>query len=306
MAILKGINGGSFSGSVGKVTFRKGLKGKIIASQKAESVSNPRTHAQQEQRMFMKTAVTAYSAMKEICNHSFEGVPFGQKSMAKFIELNVEQIRNYSTLQISGFTSRKNGSVAPQHYIVSKGSLRSITLEQNTDKTLALKVGNTKPTLTITQTWKPFSKIFGLKPGDQLEIIALLNDDEKIESWDEEFQPNIYFSYSRYVFAKNLQDDTKITTSSGIEFNEDLFSEKIEQNITLTPDEQENNNYILTTSSYIWCAAVIVSRKQGNKWLRSTAEMIINGTAAPAAYKYDNVLKSYNAARTKYLNNATD
>lgn len=304
MAILKGINGGSFSGSVGKVTFRKGLKGKIIASQKAESVSNPRTFAQQEQRMFMKTAVTAYSAMKEICNHSFEGVPFGQKSMAKFIELNVEQIRNYSTLQISGFTSRKNGSVAPQHYIVSKGSLNGIELSGVEHISMSAK-GN--PVKISSSTWADFSTLFGLKKGDQIELVALYSNNESIDTWDEEFQENVNFSYSRYVISKDVKDTDKILADDMSNFNEKLFSETKEGKVILFADGRGDGTIKLVENScYIWCAAVIVSRKQGNKWLRSTSEMLINGRAAPAAYKYDNVIKSYSATKAKYLNNATD
>lgn len=304
MAILKGINGGSFSGSVGKVTFRKGLKGKTIASQKAESVSNPRTHAQQEQRMFMKTAVTAYSAMKDICNHSFEGVPFGQKSMAKFIELNVEQIRNYSTLSISGFTSRKNGSVAPQYYIVSKGTLNGIELLKDTSLCFS---ANGSALKISSLTWGDFSKIYELKGGDQIEVVSLYSNNEPIDTWDEEFQDNIKFSYSRYVISKKIKDTDNILADNMSNFNETLFSEIKEGKVSLFADGRGTETInLISNNCYIWCAAVIVSRKQGNKWLRSTAEMTINGTTAPAAYKYDNVIKSYNAANTKYLNNATD
>ena len=57
------------------------------------SPSNPKTRAQMIQRIVMHTVMQAYSKMKEICDHSLEGVKKGQDTMSLFMKENVQVIR---------------------------------------------------------------------------------------------------------------------------------------------------------------------------------------------------------------------
>jgi len=55
------------------------------------SPSNPKTRAQMIQRIVMHTVMQAYSKMKEICDHSLEGVKKGQETMSLFMKENVQK-----------------------------------------------------------------------------------------------------------------------------------------------------------------------------------------------------------------------
>ena len=88
MAVINGTFVTKLTGSVGNVTYRVS-NGQNIASEKAVNVKNPRTYAQQLQRMRMTTISAAYSAMKAICDHSFEGYTYGSRNMNVFMSENL-------------------------------------------------------------------------------------------------------------------------------------------------------------------------------------------------------------------------
>ena len=67
--------------------------GKQITKDRVEGGKNPRTLGQMKQRAIISTVGSAYSAMKAICDHSFEGVTAGRESMAEFIALNTSLVR---------------------------------------------------------------------------------------------------------------------------------------------------------------------------------------------------------------------
>ena len=74
-------------GSTGKLagtTLYKGANGETI-QREIVSPSNPKTLAQNIQRVVMSTVGAAYSVMKAICDHSFEGTKKGQETMSLFM-----------------------------------------------------------------------------------------------------------------------------------------------------------------------------------------------------------------------------
>ena len=87
MGKIEGIFATNISGKVGNVVFRKNGKQNIV-SQRPASVKNPRTDMQQRQRAYIKTVSSAYSVLRPICDHSFEGVAYGADSMNFFKKEN--------------------------------------------------------------------------------------------------------------------------------------------------------------------------------------------------------------------------
>lgn len=79
-------------GSTKTLTFSV-FNGQQVTKDRVESVKNPRSPAQMVQRMCMATASAAYAQMKEIVDHSFEGVTYGLDTMSEFIRQNVKQIK---------------------------------------------------------------------------------------------------------------------------------------------------------------------------------------------------------------------
>ena len=91
------------AGKVGNVVYRN-RGGQNIASEKPATVKNPRSNAQQRQRMVFATVSAAYSAMKEICDHSFEGITYGADNMAEFMRRNLSIMKS----RTKSFNSKGN------------------------------------------------------------------------------------------------------------------------------------------------------------------------------------------------------
>lgn len=308
MAVVNGIMGGGLSGSVGKVTFRKGIKGETIASQKAEKVHNPNTEDQAYQRMCMNTAMKAYSAMKEICNHSFEGVPYGQKTMSAFIRENLFGIQNgysgISQVLNQGFTAKGlAGGVAPRPFLVSKGSIAPANIS-------SLSGG--------AVNWKAFKAKMNVKEGDQLTLVAFISpyNFKSTLDYDEAAQIPFKFVYSRYLFKDTISDDLVIINGNQEYINNEALQE-IEDpgdlNLVLAKGEMfsAGYNYVevkyLASNRYVNGYAAIVSRNVNGVWKRSVANLKWTNPEninALGIYKADSVLKTYNATPRKFLNNA--
>lgn len=305
MAVVNGIMGGGLSGSVGKVTFRKGIKGETIASQKAEKVHNPQTEDQAYQRMCMNTAMKAYSAMKEICNHSFEGVQYGQKSMSLFIQENLYGIKNgfagVSQALNFGFTAKGvMGNVAPRPFLVSKGTLKDPA------KILDWKLG--------AITWQEWKQITGMKEGDQLTIVGFVSG-VNLNEYDADEQVPFKFSYRRYKFKDAIKNETQVISGEAYqEFNPEVLQsieEEGDTNLALLSGAKTETTYeikVTYAGATVNAFAFIVSRNVNGVWQRSTANLkwAVQTAGIGSLFQYDEkwVIKTYGATARKFLNNA--
>ena len=111
-------------GSTKSLTFSV-VDGKQITKDRVEGGKNPRTPAQMSQRCLLYTACTAYSAMKSICDHSFEEITAGSQCMYTFRKENMKQLRlcKESGNGFFGFSKYRDSGLVPGSYIISKGSL---------------------------------------------------------------------------------------------------------------------------------------------------------------------------------------
>ena len=123
---------GMARGSVGDVTFSR-LNGKQIARVRNRNPRNPKTNPQLYGRAIMATVMRAYSAGREIFDHSFEGVAVGAASQNRFLSLNNRVLREYLAADINNsvlvnksvntFVGPKVQSPVPGRYVISEGSL---------------------------------------------------------------------------------------------------------------------------------------------------------------------------------------
>ena len=111
-------------GKLGDSYLSKGPDGATVQHVIGE-VKNPRSIAQMQQRMVMATAMAAYAGMKEIVDHSFEGVTYSQATMSTFISYNAKMLREslLSGNSNIAFNPYQDRSLYPNPYIVSKGSV---------------------------------------------------------------------------------------------------------------------------------------------------------------------------------------
>lgn len=114
-------------GSTKTLTFSV-LDGQQITKDRVTDVKNPRSKAQMEQRCILKTTSLAYSTLKSIVDHSFEGVTYGAASQRKFMQVNTAIVRaNAADVRsVIGFASYKDSTPNMGQYVISQGSLAPI------------------------------------------------------------------------------------------------------------------------------------------------------------------------------------
>lgn len=306
MGKIEGIFATNISGKVGNVIFRKAGKQNIV-SQRPASVKNPRTDIQQRQRAYIKTVSSAYSVLKQICDHSFEGVAYGADSM------NFFKKENYKIVSSAGRAVLKNSSnvVVDAPFLLSKGSI-IWNSAFNSGGLIAdlVEYMNNNNIQTIEQiTFAQLLDALNIKKGDQITVINVSKGSQSYVSPDgvKQYAYEIYFS--RYILESE-NDSTKAFVKSGDSsddyiLNASILAEesKIDMKAMLFASF-DGDLYI--RSSYIEqpdMFSAIISRRNADKWLRST-ETLYTEDNTNDAYSIENALPSYNPTGERYLNNA--
>lgn len=288
MAKVLGTFGTNLKGSLGNVTFRVTKNGNI-ASQKASQVTNPKTESQMAQRCKMNTVVQAYSILKSIVDHSWEGVVYGSKSMNYFQKINLQRL--IATGRNTAFLAKDNKIVAPFDFQISKGSLGQI------DNRFDAKGFNLGADCTVAQ----LVEYFGAQLGDQITFlqITLQTSNGGIKTASGTQQNACVFHKARITLSTDAEATAKVFTTAGT-FNSEAFS-KIEVDGTLNWDSANGYMNLQTTSS-IMMGAVILSRKSGTSWQRSESYLGVVGNLA--AFGAAAAIDTYDPTSPYYLNNA--
>ena len=121
MAQLDGIVS-KLNGSAGQLTFRR-VKGRTLVSEKATTVTNKRTTAQQKHRMKWPNLIKMYSGIAPLLNLAFEDKPQTVSDYNMFVKVNFQASKVYLT---KSEAACKACVAAP--YQISMGSLESINI----------------------------------------------------------------------------------------------------------------------------------------------------------------------------------
>lgn len=280
------------TGSTKTLTFQV-LNGKQITKDRVEIVKNPRTLSQMVTRCMMATASAAYSGMREIANHSFEGYSYGQQNMSKFIAENIALLSaNLDAAQSQfSYNEYKNRALLPGAYRVSMGSLPKSTY------TFSASSGEGTITLALTPsgiasgfTANSFAAALGLSVGE-MSTIVMLYGNAAATGWN--------FGFVRVKFIK--AGTTAITAQNLADYFE------IESNIgTPTPTISATgvslafaNVDIADTSAIV--RGAIYSRKSANGWLRSTCDLTVPAGTALAP-DFETAIATYPVGTDYILN----
>lgn len=255
-------------GSTKTLTFQVN-NGQQITKDRVEIVKNPRTQSQMTQRMIMATASAAYTAMKQICNHSFEGVSYGQGSMSKFIAVNAKLLRkNLSRTNTQfGYNEYRDRAVKMGRYQISDGSLPALPLHGNVNfSSSAVAVNWEEVGLAQQYTANQLAALFGISLNEMATICLLFeNADENA----------LNFGFIRIKFIK--EGDVTLTTANvGEYFTFESNLGAVSATVSAAAfrlslegiDCEETSNF---------GQAVIYSRFSASGWLRSKAVLSLDG-----------------------------
>lgn len=167
-----------FTGKVGNaVGFKRTASkkaGSVFVRDKAEKYKNPMTNAQLYQRAVAATITRAYAAMKEICDHSFEGKARGAASMQYFNAINMSLLRSrilsdinnelQPEEQVGVVVAPKTTFCTPGPYKISEGSL--------TQNVFGLAVNDNEIEAQIVQ-----SSVSGQTVAQYLDARGIVADD---------------------------------------------------------------------------------------------------------------------------------
>lgn len=300
---------GHARGKVGDLVFSR-VNGQQVTRARAAVVKNPQTEAQMIQRILLNTVVQAYSRMSEICDHSFEGVPNGQKSMNAFMRKNLSALRQYLAAAVAdghqfddiyAFCPVGVNMFCMNEYVVSTGSLPQVDLESisaaNGAK-IAIVAAGTIP------TYGEIIDQLGLQRGDQLTFIGQ-------EAYTDS---RAAFKFARVILDPRNTDGTEATLDTAFLDGENNV------NLPSPRNEGETISFSFaagklgfTFGNGMFGACVIVSRQRGDgSWLRSNAQIVLDG-ALPhglvGSYSMGDALNMLYAGALdmqseRYLNNA--
>lgn len=298
---------GMARGKVGDLVFTR-RNGEQVTRPRVRVVKNPKTEGQQIQRMIFASVIAAYSRMKSICDHSFEGVNYGADSQAKFMSENLKRLRafypkdqdpNNKPIDSMAFVLPNDAAMAGTGLIIARGSIPAPEAKVDSNGILS---GFGEGADEDHSTGSVLEGL-GAMPGDQITACALRS-----------IGNGYAFAKSRYVVkadatANELEDPWNSDGTGGI-FDADKT--EVNPNVTIVVGDISLGNPISVSNlkDDIVAAAIIISRKDGEKWLRSDA-ILYNATDEAAFYSAAFALPYWQFSGTDiatddphYLNNA--
>lgn len=282
-------------GSTKTLTFQVN-NGKQITKDRVNEVKNPRTQAQMIQRMVMATASAAYAQMKQIVDHSFEGITYGQMNMSEFIRQNAKAIKA-SALDPDNaefaFNPYRDRNLYGGKFIMSAGTASPIpagmakAISDNADTTV-VQFGNLAAAAGNVTADALYSYL-GISVGDMCTICLIAKNDTDASG---------IFAFVRL----------KAKASGAVALTQANFTNyfDVESNLPLTFLSVGDGtiDFRLSTPGTVENGEVescaIHSLKSNGGWLRSSAVMSLNGyTLAPG---YEDALATYPVGGSYVLN----
>lgn len=293
--MAKGIDiNGQLRGKRGGVVYYR-ANGQQISRSRNFNPNNPQTMAQMLQRLALANASKASKGLKEIIDHSFEGVRYGADSVRHFeskaqLALKAAFTGGDAGNRFCAFVPMDALGFPVAEYLISSGSLPSAKCsatrnDENGYITGFRSVDNVPTGVTsATITPRQFCETLGVNVDSQITIL-LTSAEESIGGAGSEviFNDNVIDSVIRINFDQTKLDEAMVEDnhikasvivadkSQNLDFLEVYVADG---KIDIFPDRENSG------------AAIIVSRFVDGQWRRSTEKLSIaapNGSADPAA-----------------------
>ena len=166
---------GTMSGKLGDVVAYN-YNGKQAARVRRRTIANPKSAKQAIQRAIAATVAKFVSAFAPVLNNSLQSEQTKVKSLAKIRGMNMNMLRQLAAAELGTYCSKGTMFVAPNDYIISRGSLRGIEPLRSDSALAEMKrtiSGIFNATDIVVNATNTASKAFpGIAVGDQITIIA--------------------------------------------------------------------------------------------------------------------------------------
>ena len=247
------------TGSTKNFTFSE-LHGEQITKERVSKVKNPRTISQMRQRMLMATIGAAYSYLKAIADHSFEGKTVGQQCMSEFMRLNLNKFRDAAQDSNAAYAMNAYGDklINPMRYILAKGSLPALPYVANTSNQIELSY-NVEDVSTAEKVYDAM----GIKKGDMLTFCWVIGNASLVAG---------VFKYTpaQFNIVRLKADKSGAVASPHDAFSFESNHADLDINIVFS------DKVLKLTTTLANFGAVIQSRQNAGTWLRSDATMVGN------------------------------
>lgn len=273
-------------------------------------------------RMSMNTCVHAYQALKEICDHSFEGHGNGMPCMRRFLKYNQNQLK----AGYGRYIFKDGTGLAPYQFLISQGSLDNplrpvevgeIWVGDTPHGAFVWELnqwGITSHEAVLDLTLGQFLEFTHLKRGDQITFVCISpggNNIYKEDTREELVQEYYSAKYFEVRISMTANETVKVFSGNDTDFyfNSQCFSSTYALNQFTFTCEEYKGRYVLKggdtpwfDDSEWWSGAVIMSRREGKKWLRSTETLLLFNHAIAGNFSLQKVLPTYEPTTALFLN----
>lgn len=286
---------GKLGNIVGYTVANAAKPGSKGAREHRATIANPKTTSQASQRMRMKPAINFYQGLASLLDHSWQGVKYGARSRAKFMQLALSP-----TLQGIPFVDKGETRFIPGEYPVSLGQVGINTSDITFDGGGGANALLRWPSQidpgdfgTLTQSsWGQYSQelikqYVGLEDGDEITCIGVYKEGD------------MYLPIHRYFVV----DVNSLSTISDVMLRSQLFI-GVDGILLFNAVYSQSNGITYMNANFV-AGAVIVSRhpsKNSSTWLRTSSSMVVSD-AVKAEWMSAQRLA---AARATYQNKSYD
>ena len=247
------------TGSTKNFTFSE-LHGEQITKERVSKVKNPRTISQMRQRMLMATIGAAYSYLKAIADHSFEGKTVGQQNMSEFMRLNLNKFRDASLNNSAAyaFNAYQDKLINPMRFILAKGSLPAMPFVISANNQIELSYN-----IADASTAEKIYEVMGLNKGDMVTFVWVAGNSSLVGGV-------LKYTPNRLNIVRLKADKTGAIATPHDAFSFECNHDDLDINIS------KQGDVIKLSSTIANIGAVILSRQSNGTWLRSDATMAGN------------------------------
>lgn len=229
------------------------LNGQQITKDRVQTVANPKTQKQQFQRAIMASVMAAYSEMKEIEDHAFQGKKKGSENQREFMSRNLVAMRN-AFLQYQDNNTAvanqkffavgpKTPTVLPAEWILSHGTMEEqgfLTYEDgNHTFTIPNIVSYRSESGGYTSTLGEIADDLGIIPGMQITFVCVNATNGpriyEVDPADYAGYHDFKFRYCRVAFKNFDRNEVVASATADIDVLYGAFLQKVIDNNRSTP-----------------------------------------------------------------------